>query len=695
MASELVKPHHLRRRAVIYIRQSTPHRVLNNQESLRLQYALHGRARALGWHEADIEVIDSDLGTSGAASDHRGGFKDLVARVTLGEVGLILSIDLTRLARNCSDWYPLLDVCGHRECLIADRDGVYDPGTPNGRLLLGLKGTISELELHTIRSRLTAGLLAKAERGELALALPVGLVRDASGVVTKTPDREVQARIALVFDTFLQRRTAVRVVRTLHERGLALPRRDRDGQTCWRRPTIPAVTTMLKNPAYAGAFVYGRTQMGPRRRGDGRTKHKCRSPEEWKIVVKDKYPAFIDWKTFERIQTMLRDNRAEYLLNKTRGTPRDGAALLHGIAWCGECGHKMTVRYKGGSQYVCNHLRQQHGAPVCQCLRSAPIDASVAAAFLAAVAPAEIDAWARARKAQRHADETLQRAEMQQIERLRYEARLAERQFNHVDPDNRLVAAELERRWETALCALRRAEEALARRASQIETQSDRLDPRLRAKVVSLGQRLPELWADPSVSREHRKALLRCLIDKVVLRRAGRDSAEVRIVWRGGETTELKVLLPVNAVAALPRYGEMEQQVLALAGAGFDDVEIARQLTAEGHRSPRCATVFPSTVQRIRLQHRLKLPPKRTRWAKIPGRLSVPEVAAHLGVTTNWVSSRIYRGVIRVERDPISGRHLFADKPATLMALRQLQAGTVKRLDFAKDHHEQEGHQDA
>src|SRR4051794_27462456 len=188
---------------------------------------------------------------------------------------------------------------------------------------------------------------------------------------------------------------------------------------------------------------------------------------------------------------MLRDNRAEYLVNKTRGIPRDGAALLHGITWCGECGHKMTVRYKGGSQYVCNHLRQQHGAPVCQCLRSAAIDASVATAFLAAVAPAEIDAWTRARKAQRHADETLQRAEMQQIERLRYEARLAERQFNRVDPDNRLVAAELEWRWETALCALRRAEEALARRASQVETQSDRLDPRLRAKVVSLGQRLP------------------------------------------------------------------------------------------------------------------------------------------------------------------------------------------------------------
>src|SRR3954447_3886546 len=246
MASELVKPHHLRRRAVIYIRQSTPHQVLNNQESLRLQYALHGRARALGWHEANIEVIDSDLGTSGAASDHRRGFKDLVARVTLGEVGLILSIDVTRLARNCSDWYPLLEVCGHRDCLIADRDGVYDPGTPNGRLLLGLKGTISELELHTIRSRLTAGLLAKAERGELALPLPVGLVRDASGVVTKTPDQDPGPRPRLVFQSFLRLRTAAKVMRMFNAQGLDLPRRDRHGDLRWTRASVSAVIAILK-----------------------------------------------------------------------------------------------------------------------------------------------------------------------------------------------------------------------------------------------------------------------------------------------------------------------------------------------------------------------------------------------------------------------------------------------------------------
>src|SRR5215213_7729103 len=245
MISDLVTPRHLSRKAVIYIRQSTPHQVLTNQESLRLQYALHQRARDLGWEEAGIQIIDTDLGLSGATATHREGFRDLIARVALGEIGLVLSSEVTRLARNCSDWYRLLDVCGHRACLIGDRDGIYDAGSPDGRLLLGLKGTISELELHTLRARLTAGLLAKAERGALALMLPAGLERDQAGTVVKDPDREVQARLALVFDTFLAVRTAVRVARVLRQRDLALPRRDRHGEVCWRRATIPAVVAIL------------------------------------------------------------------------------------------------------------------------------------------------------------------------------------------------------------------------------------------------------------------------------------------------------------------------------------------------------------------------------------------------------------------------------------------------------------------
>jgi DNA invertase Pin-like site-specific DNA recombinase len=244
--SELVKSAHLARKAVVYIRQSTPHQIVSNQESLRLQYALRQRARELGWHEVDIDVIDADLGLSGASAAQRSGFKELVGRVGLSEVGLILSIDVTRLARNCSDWYPLLDICGLRGCLIADRDGVYDPGSPNGRLLLGLKGTISELELHTIRSRLTSGLLAKAERGELALGLPIGLLRDPSGIVIKDPDLAVQERIGLVFQTFLKVRTVAKVMRMLNDRGLDLPRRDRHGEPCWARATVAAVAAILK-----------------------------------------------------------------------------------------------------------------------------------------------------------------------------------------------------------------------------------------------------------------------------------------------------------------------------------------------------------------------------------------------------------------------------------------------------------------
>ncbi|MGA2793827.1 MAG: recombinase family protein [Roseiarcus sp.] len=392
MCSELVTTSHLKRRAIVYVRQSTTHQVVNNQESLRLQYALRERACDLGWRENDVDIIDADLGFSGSSVTHREGFKELVGRVAIGEIGLILSIDVTRLARNCTDWYPLLDVCGHRECLIADRDGVYDPGTPNGRLLLGLKGTISELELHTIRGRLTAGLLAKAGRGELAVMLPAGFVRDPSGAVTKDPNREVRDSIELVFSSFSQVRSAAGVMRLMVRRGLALPRHDHFQDICWRRPTVSSVVAILKNPAYAGAFVYGRSRLNRPAEPSGRIQKSPRPIPEWRIVVKDRYPAYVSWETFLKIRAMLNDNRADYLRTHGRGIPRDGAALLHGITWCGECGRKMVVRYKRGSQYVCNQrLRQQH-IPQCQCVYAAAVDAEVGKAFLAAVAPGEIEA---------------------------------------------------------------------------------------------------------------------------------------------------------------------------------------------------------------------------------------------------------------------------------------------------------------
>jgi DNA invertase Pin-like site-specific DNA recombinase len=693
MKSELVKPAHLARKAVVYIRQSSPHQVVSNQESLRLQYALRQRARELGWHEADIDIIDADLGLSGASAAHRGGFKELVGRVGLSEIGLILSIDVTRLARNCSDWYPLLDICGMRGCLIADRDGVYDPASANGRLLLGLKGTISELELHTIRSRLTSGLLAKAERGELAVALPIGLVRDPTGIVVKDPNIEVQERLELLFATFLKLGSVAKVMRLFNDRGLDLPRRDHHGDLRWTQATTAAVATMLKNPAYAGAFVYGRTRLRAAR-GENRQPMKVPKPiGEWRIIVKDRYPAYIDWQTYETIRGMMRDNRAEYMRNKTRGAPRDGELLLHGIVWCARCGHKMYARYKGGGQYVCNHLRSHQGLPTCQYLRAPRIDAAVAQAFLTALAPAELDALSRARRAQQQVDKAMRSGAERQLERKRYEAALAERQFHRVDPDNRLVAAELERRWEAALNEVRVAQEAVARQSTQQSIAQMTVGKALSDKVVRLSGRLPEIWADRGTTDAQRKALLRCLVDKVVLDRGEHDVSHVRIVWRGGAVSELDVKMRVNSVANLARGTEMRARVLELARAHMHDDEIAATLTSEGHRSPNCVEkVLPITVQRIRLLAGVKQAEQRTRWQRPPDILSAQELAARLNIPVNWLYVQIRKGRLLIDRQP-SGAHLFANTPNVIEAVRKLRNHHLSHLDLRISQPDQEGHQ--
>jgi len=692
--SELVKPTHLERKAVVYVRQSTPQQVVSNQESLRLQYALRQRARELGWHDADIDVIDADLGLSAASAAKRNGFKELVGRVGLREVGLILSIDVTRLARNCSDWYPLLDICGLRGCLIADRDGVYDPGRANGRLLLGLKGTISELELHTIRSRLTAGLLAKAERGELALMLPVGLIRDPSGVVVKDPNLAVQQRLELVFETFLKFRTVAKVMRVLNDRGLALPRSDRHGELRWARATVSAVAAILKNPAYAGAFVYGRTRLRATACEGGRSDAKVARPiDEWRIVVKDRYPPFIDWPTYEKIRDVVRDNRAEYMRIKTRGAPRNGELLLHGIAWCGRCGHKMYVRYKGGGEYVCNHLRSHAGLPACQHVRASRIDAAVADAFLMALAPAEIDALSRARRAQQQVEKALRSSAERELERKRYAAALAERQFNRVDPDNRLVAGELERRWEAALSEVRAAEEALTRQASAEPVTQMVLGKTLNSKVVALSGRLPQIWADDTTTDTHRKALLRCLVEKVVLDRGERDVALVRIIWRGGAVTELEVKMKVNSIAKLTHGEEMRARLFDLAKTGMPDDEIAAVLSQERHRSPNCADkVLPITVQRIRLGAGIRIATQRSRWTHQATSLSATQLAARLNIPVNWIYVQIRQKHLLIDRQP-TGAYLFRNSPTVINAVRDLRNHTISYLDLRIIQPHQEGYQ--
>jgi hypothetical protein len=352
------------------------------------------------------------------------------------------------------------------------------------------------------------------------------------------------------------------------------------GEIVWKRPTVAAILSILKHPAYAGTFTYGRTRTLRTGRTTGRAATQRLSMEQWRMRVPDKYPAYISWETFEQIQTMLRDNHAAYDRNKTRGIPRPGKALLHGLVYCGACGHKMVVQYKGGTEYLCNYLRQPYRVPVCQYVPADPVEAQVVAAFFDALSPLELDMYTQAMTAQRQQGAQIEEAHGQQLERLRYEAALCERQFRRVDPDNRLVATELERRWEAALREIQTAEQAYAQRV-QAPAEVP-LSPALRAAFLDIGARLPDLWQTEVLSQPQRKALLRCLIDKVVVHRAPRDVVQTRIVWKGGATTTLTIPVSVGAFADLQGAAAMEQQIVTLFAAGCTDDAIAAQLTQQG-----------------------------------------------------------------------------------------------------------------
>ena len=679
--SSVAQRHHVQRQAVVYVRQSTPHQALNNQESLQMQYGLGKRAVEFGWKSDDVRVVDSDVGRTGSNAKGRHGFQELVADVTLGKVGMILAYDATRLARNCSDWYQLLDLCGYRNCLIADHDGVYDPGSINGRLLLGLRGQISELELHTLRIRLTAGIFNKAQRGELALGLPTGFVRDPSGQVCKHPNLEVQSRLELVFETFLEQKSASKVLRFFKDHELTIPRKDRQGDIRWRVATEAAICCILKHPAYAGVYVYGRTRSTPRPGTGKKNLQKPLPREQWKVCIRDKYPAYISWQTHERIQAMLSDNSAQYDRNKSRGVPRPGKALLHGIVYCGECGHKMVVQYKGGTKYLCNYLRQQYQVPVCQHIPGDPIDDYVVQLFLNAFSSVELDLHDKVVENARCQRDEVLRSHQQQLDRLRYQARLAERQFNQSDPDNRLVTAELERRWEQALRDLKAGEEAFERQQRQFPSLPS-LDATTRKVLENVGKNLPELWASGHVSQQQKKALLRSLIDKVVIHRSTRDTVRTRVVWKGGEVTTADIPITVGSLAELSQGKEMESQILQLASAGHDDEEIAQRLTQEGHRSPLRHVVLPSTVKTIRLRHRILIARHQSHPRQIAGHLTVPQLAGKLGVSRHWIYDRIHNGTIQVARDNQTRLYLFPDQATTLERFRKLIAGKLQNLRF-------------
>ncbi len=668
---------------MIYVRQSAPQQVLSHQESQRLQYALRDRAVQLGWHEQDVEIIDVDLGQTASTTEGRIGFQHLVSEIALGHVGVVIAYDATRLARNCSHWYQLLDLCSRADCLIADRDGVYEPSSINGRLLLGLKGQISELELHTIRARLLAGKLSKAERGELALTLPIGLVRLEDGRVVKHPDREVQDRIDLIFRLLLEKKSLGQVVRHLNRHGLKVPRRDwkRADGVRWNRANVPVIGSMATNPAYAGAYVYGRWKV--KNDGKPRPGRVLLPRSQWQVCLQGKYPAYISWEVFEKIEGMLRDNYAEYDRNKTRGIPRDGKTLLQGIVYCGECGHKMCVQYKPGPRYLCNRLRQiSPGDPVCQILTADPVDDQVVEWFFEVLSVAGIDAGQKALEEADQEHQLIAASQRKQLARLRYQAQLAERRYQQADPDNRLVAAELEQQWEFALRELNAEEQRQA--AEEGRTPSWAIPADVLAALKDLGPRLPDLWRQGLFSTAQKKKLLRSLIDKVVLHRLGGsrgDRVHVRVVWRGGATTESDVAIHVGRFSQMHRAKELEENIVRLSREGHYATEIARRLTADGFRSPMSDRVVVSTVYTVCRRHGI-LQLARCRPVRVPGYLSISQLAERLGIRRQWFIEQIIKGAIRIEKDTLTRCYLFPDRPETLSGIRLLYEGKTATLAY-------------
>lgn len=666
---------HQERLAYIYVRQSTTKQVHHNQESQQYQYRLHARARELGWSPERIVIIDSDMGISGQHADVRAGFQELVAEVSLGHAGIVFGYEVSRLARNNRDWYHLLDLAAMFSTLIADNDGIYDPRLYNDRLLLGLKGTMSEAELHWLRQRLDAGRMSQVKRGEYRQKLPTGLERLADGTVVRHPDDQVRHVIELVFARFEELGSVNKVVRYFRRHKILLPRRQSAGPHCnqvlWKDASESAVTDMLKNPAYAGAFAYGQRQVDPARRRPGRpAAGRIRQPmEQWLHLQQDAYPAYISWDQYLANQERIHQNGLHFVAQRqmAQGIEREGPGLLQGLPVCGHCGHRMQTVYKHTPRYVCRGLVRSTEAPSdCNSVRAPVVDEVVVKAFFEAIRPAQLDALEAILQEQQQERARLERHWQEQLKRVRYAAQLAQRQYDAVDPDNRLVAAELERRWEEQLQQRRQTEEEYHH--FQQTPLPVSVPPELRDQFRKVSQHLPQLW--PSLKNAQKKQLLRSLISQVIIRRSVPDQIQLRIVWVSGCYTDYEAWTPIWRQTDVSNFEQMVARIRQLWEQLYDDEQIASQLSAEGFHSARAEQVRADTVMKIRLQRKWYLPFERIRRGeRLAGYISVGQLAERLNFPHLRTYQLIYQGIIppdAVVRDPI---YLIRDDPELLERL--------------------------
>ena len=674
-----ITPTHLERKAVVYIRQSTLKQVRMNTESQHNQRTLVERARSLGWSEERVVVLDADLGHTATTREGRDDFTELAAELALGHVGIIFGWEVSRLARNNADWYHLLDLAAVVGALIADIEGVYDPRSYNDRLLLGLKGTMSEAELHMMRQH-----------------LPTGLVRRDDGRVEFDPDKQIRRVIALVFSTFAELGSAMKTLHYLKAHHILLPRHQTSGllkgELLWKEPTEAILIEILHNPAYAGAFVYGRRPTDPLRHRPGhRGSGMVRKPmEEWVTIQQGAYPAYISWEQYLQNQARLAENTVEAhakqaAVRGARGAPREGEALLQGLMSCGMCGYRMRVAYTHHIRYLCDGLKRHYAGQVCMSLYGPSIEEVVVQAFFDALRPAQLDALQALLAGRAKEEEHLQQYHRDQVTRATYEAHLARRRYEAVDPDNRLVAASLERSWEEKLGAKLQAKEEAGR--FEHRPIFPTLTPERRQQLEHIGRALPALWASGKISNEHKKRLLRSLINRVIATRLAPDRIEIKIVWISGHFSVAQVIPPIHRQADASNYEDLVARLDELTSQGLTDPEIAEQLTREGFHTARRLAVTPGTIHKLRKNHgQVSSLHRHRKVSMIDGFWTIPGLTRELGVGHGWLYQQIYLGKLTeldIQRLPGYRVYLIRNDPVLVARLRA-EAAASRRYDTTR-----------
>ncbi len=656
-AHQKVTADHLTRDAYLYVRQSSLHQVMQNTESTKRQYALRERAVALGWPIERVHTIDSDLGRSGANAAGRDGFQHLVSQVALGEVGIVLGLEVSRLARNNADWHRLIELAALAETLILDEDGVYNPAHFNDRLLLGLKGTMSEAELHVMKARLQGGVRNKARRGELKLPLPIGLVYQPDDTVALDPDRQIRQSLEWLFTTFREAGSAMAVVRRFKREGLEFPQRIRrgigKGEVHWGAINHSRVIQILHNPRYAGAFVYGRWRSG--RTTELNPTLKKVPQEEWQVLIQEAHVGYISWEEFERNQTILKRNSGGFANGARGSVPREGAALLQGRVVCGLCGARMRVRYQLVSAtlapyYQCAEAAVHDAGKLCQSIRGSHIDEAISDLLLKTVAPAALNV---ALAVQAEIADRIREADAlrtTQLEQVRYEAELARRRYFNVDPDNRLVADTLEADWNARL---RRLDELQQEHERQHEADSRLLANESSERIMALAKNFPKVWQDPRTAPIERKRMVALLVDDVTLSKA--DDIAVDVRFRGGKTQSFTVPLPLP----MSRIRKTPDEVISLLDQLLNtctDHEAAVRLNDLGHHNWQGQAFTKKKVAFVRHTYGLASRYERLR---ARGLLTGPELATQLNVSTTTIHTWGRLGLLQRELYGNTSRCLY------------------------------------